>query len=74
MTDFEVTELETSGLDDDIFLQGANAKSLEQYRQEYRANRRPVVGDDYDDFDIVDIDWTFGLKNVFPGLGKLMSL
>ena len=74
MTDFEVTELETSGLDDDIFLQGANAKSLEQYCQEYRANRRPVVGDDYDDFDIVDIDWTFGLKNVFPGLGKLMSL
>ena len=85
--DFEATELNQAGMDDDIYLQDSSVPwddSLEpiypvepvQAWEEYRRNyhyKLPAVGDDVDDFRLTNIDWTFGLSKAFPGMKKLVT-
>lgn len=35
-------------------------------------HERPIV-QEYEEFNVINIDWTFGLKNVLPGLGDLFA-
>lgn len=36
------------------------------------AHKMPIV-QEYEEFNVINIDWTFGLKSVLPGLGDLFA-
>lgn len=86
LADFEPIILEEAGFskallggvldttDDDIFLQD-NSTTFAPHSYKKLANKHPFVQNHagYNDFSVVNIDWSFGLAEYLPGLADLVS-